>query len=641
MAFKVLTEKSAGPKPKGDNLKIYSEFEDFYTSTYSKLNYPKKISGKNLSQIISYMCIDMLTNIKNNIKLHFIEYIRRFVNSSFKDAHNDILKEYKDKEKTKMREQLLKELKIIKNDLLNDTCKCDKKYYKWLNKYRNKILPPKLDSSYQSDINNDPQKYIKYMIFMNLELEKMDKKMFQFFPLRTEIKPHYIPIDTKSLIEIFIKNDKNVYLSDIENNKHKLWEKFFYLKHNIFKKKGFVFDYRIQTDGYVTSIQFLNENNFEEEQKKKNSMKKGKQKMKELCEGLSEEEAEKKKKEYYKEKKEVQKKKRQEKKEKFKELSKEEQQKILNNKKYIEFPYLDELDEDELNDIKDSLRVYVDPGKKAILTMMDDNGNKLKYTIRQRLHETKRLKYQRLLQNYKNKNGITETESQLSSVNSKSCSWGKFKDYIKKKNKVNKQLFNKYEDIIFRKYKWYGYINKKRSEDKLLDAIEEKFGKYCKIIYGDWGVTKQMRNFVPTPMIGIKRKIHERFDIYNIDEFRTTCLNSKTETKCGNLYLPDKKGKFRKLHSVLTYKMENNRYGCANRDWNSVKNMKKITDYWLEHKTRPLKYRRDYDLDTNTLRGSNPFEDKKLQKCQVEPSPERRIEKGTIIASHKSINTKI
>ena len=77
----------------------------------------------------------------------------------------------------------------------------------------------------------------------------------------------------------------------------------------------------------------------------------------------------------------------------------------------------------------------------------------------------------------------------------------------------------------------------------------------------DWGKGKQMRNFISTPMIGLKRKLSERFKIYNLDEFRTSLLNYKNEEICKNLYLPDKKGTLRKLHSVLTYKMENNRYG--------------------------------------------------------------------------------
>jgi hypothetical protein len=67
---------------------------------------------------------------------------------------------------------------------------------------------------------------------------------------------------------------------------------------------------------------------------------------------------------------------------------------------------LDEIDEIELNIVRKALKVYVDPGKRDLVTMMDDKGITLKYSNRQRLFETKRLKYQQLLSNYKSKNTI-------------------------------------------------------------------------------------------------------------------------------------------------------------------------------------------------------------------------------------------
>ena len=44
-----------------------------------------------------------------------------------------------------------------------------------------------------------------------------------------------------------------------------------------------------------------------------------------------------------------------------------------------------------------------------------------------------------------------------------------------------------------------------------------------------------------------------RFEVYNIDEFRTSCLNYKTEEMCNNLYLPDKRNIERKMHATLTF----------------------------------------------------------------------------------------
>ena len=111
--------------------------------------------------------------------------------------------------------------------------------------------------------------------------------------------------------------------------------------------------------------------------------------------------------------------------------------------------------------------------------------------------------------------GICDIENTLSIYNSKTCDIEKFKKYIEEKNKVNNNLFNLYEDEKFRQYKWYAYINKKRCEDNMLNLIENKFGKDVKVIMGDWSIKKQMRNFISTPNLGIKRKLNERFDIFN------------------------------------------------------------------------------------------------------------------------------
>ena len=59
----------------------------------------------------------------------------------------------------------------------------------------------------------------------------------------------------------------------------------------------------------------------------------------------------------------------------------------------------------------------------------------------------------------------------------------------------------------------------------MLNKIENKYGKDIKIIIGDWSIGKQMRNFISTPNLAIKRKLNTRFEVYNIDEFRTSCLN--------------------------------------------------------------------------------------------------------------------
>lgn len=101
---------------------------------------------------------------------------------------------------------------------------------------------------------------------------------------------------------------------------------------------------------------------------------------------------------------------------------------------------------------------------------------------------------------------------------------------LKEKLKVNDAIATLYQDEKFRQYKWYSYINTKRTEDNMLNKIENKYGKDIKIIIGDWSIGKQMRIFISTPNLSIKRKLNTRFEVYNIDEFRTV-------RKCIGIFL--------------------------------------------------------------------------------------------------------
>lgn len=566
MSMKSLVKASAGPKPKGNNLALLQEFQNIGNSIFTLQD------GKNLSAILDYYATTMITAIENNIKMHFIDYIKRFVNSYFKNIYQNELqnKEFK--------KQFYKELQQVKNDIINDAeiLTCDEKYHNWLNENRYKIVPENYDTSYFYDIKVNPQKYLKHMIFMNLQLEEMNTKMFQFFPLQTHLIPRHIQIDTKSLVELLIDTDKKQYFDNIETNKEKLWNTFFKLHH----MNKYVFDYTIITDGYSVSLRFLHTDFVNEERIKKDKMKNGKKLMK----GLTDEE-----KEIKKQEKQVQQNKLKDENRKRRELEKKEKKET---KKEVlhEFPYIDEVSKDFL----DGKHLFIDPGKRSLLTMMDDDGNYFSYTNKQRIKETKRIKYSSLLKNYKDKQHITEIENTLSLFNSKTCDIKNFKEYIKEKLKVNDAIAKLYQDEKFRKYKWYSYINTKRTEDNMLNKIENKYGKDIKIIIGDWSIGKQMRNFISTPNLAIKRKLNTRFEVYNIDEFRTSCLNYKTEELCNNLYLPDKRNIERKMHSILTFKMENKRKGCINRDKNGCKNIQKVFNHYIETGERPEKYKRDY-----------------------------------------------
>lgn len=211
-------------------------------------SFMSKEDSINLSSVLqSYQTI-ILTSIENNIKLHFIEYTNRFINSYFKKLYSKEIES--DKE---FKNQLFKELNTLKKDIIDETNLSNEKYKEFLKVYRDKIIPkcPEESMSHYANLRSRPQSYIKHMIFMNIELERLECKMYQFFPLQTNVGLNNIPLDTKALIDIFVISNQNKYLKDIEGSKDFIWSEFFQINQ---KLKDYVFDYCIITDGFFLSL---------------------------------------------------------------------------------------------------------------------------------------------------------------------------------------------------------------------------------------------------------------------------------------------------------------------------------------------------------------------------------------------------
>jgi hypothetical protein len=609
-----IKDTNKGRQLLGENKTLYDFFIDFYEKQYKPLYDGNKIDGKNLSGILNYIQTEIVTAIENNIKLHFNDYINRFVNSSFKNEHNNLLNNLKGKERDELKNKLDYERRLIKNDLMNLTKTRDPKYDEWFYDWNYKILPL-LDIEYTKNyhcyLKTNPQEFLICMKRMSIQISKLGYNTFQYFPLRTTIIPKYIPLDTKSIIELFM-DDKAKYFSDIDKYKEQIWNKMFNLKNKVFFQKKYVFDYKISTDGYIVSLQFINRRNIDKRGLKKENIKKGQEKAREEYANLERskiEDLKRKKQEKNDQFKRDKIEKTHEIKEKFKKLNKKEKESIINEiklKKQVDFPYLEELTERQIENLKKKIKelkvVYNDCGKKVPVNLMDDEGNYFRYTNKEILYETKRIEYLIKIQKYKNENNISNQEAELSGYKSKSCNIEEFKEYIKKKNEINIILIKEYKEEIFRKYKWYGFINRERSEDRLIEKIKKKYGKDLIIIYGDWSVGQQMRNFISTPNNRLKRKLSKEFTIYMIDEYKTSQINYKTGKKNENLYLPDKTGTLRKIHSVLTYKMENGRLGCINRDKSATKSMKYITNYFLQTRERPKIYKRGKKEEKNNIK---------------------------------------
>ena len=122
------------------------------------------------------------------------------------------------------------------------------------------------------------------------------------------------------------------------------------------------------------------------------------------------------------------------------------------------------------------------PGKRDLFTAMKVDKKEpkqkpkiVRYSFRQYLQETKRLKYQRVIRNHK-KEKRQEEEEKLSDLNGKTVDSIKFQKYIKEKTKINKKLLPLYADLKFRRYRWYSYLERRRAEDKMIHRVKKSFG---------------------------------------------------------------------------------------------------------------------------------------------------------------------
>lgn len=549
-----------------------------YKKIYGVSDTNIKVDSKNLSYVLGQSAVTIITNIENNIKLNFTKYLRQYVNQSFKDENNKILSKidrnkqpeyYNDKKKL-----LNKQLNILKNDIINNTDECDDKYKKWKNDNIKILLPINIKNNLYDDIKTDPCKYLFNMYQMNKFLENNQLKSFQFFPLRTAYYNKYITINTQALTDIFINTDyleqintdgntnfKKIDLySKIDLFKNKLWSMFF--KFPVKSYKNYSFNHMIQTDGKSVSISYIHNDDIIKKLENTAKMTEGRKKSQIELKGKSKDErlVIKENNNKIKLEKEHKKKKNIRKiiNKKKKETELDKQNKFLKEILSEEYLYIDDLIEDnmkfdELKKIRNNLKksiedetiIYADPGKRSLLYMLGENGEYLNISNKWRLKETKRLKYNKKIQKKSeetiiDKKSIKEMNNDLTKYNSKTTDYKKFIEYTKEKLSMRNKIINEVNyNKFLQKLSWFGYINKRRNEDHMINKIKETYGKDKKklsIVIGDWSNRGKLK-FISTPNKSLKKKLKEHFEIYTIYEYLTSKLHHREEKECKNLYL--------------------------------------------------------------------------------------------------------
>lgn len=501
---------TSGRKFANKNQKLREQLNAFYEEIYKPLmKETDDISYTNLTQMIEYEATIIITGLSNHIQEHFVDMINRIVNIYYKK--NEFIELNKDK-KDLVREYL-DELRILKEDILTGENNADCKFDIFKEEIQENVIKiNKIEGSLKVMCENDPLSVFKYMIELSIYSEKLGKKhqseedknnnklvsIINAFPLRTSVIPKYVNIDTYLIVVALLNDNKQDNLKNMLSKWRNFWGTCFSMNHKVFKLKGYNFTRQISTDGVGCSILFI-------------------------------------KSEYYKDDKAM----------KMKLMSKP--------KCYKKDIYVDQLSDDEKQKLLKLKKVGIDPGKIELIEATDGETTKVKkkngkifrkthhyrYTNKQRIHETKSDIYKDKILNEKKekvikmgrgrkRKSIEEIESELSKYNSSTCIWKNFYDYLEIKLKINQILMDLYEEEIYRKYRWYGFINRQKSEQKMINDFKDKFGEPDKVVIliGDFDEKgRYMKGFPPTKGVGMRRLFKKAGynKLYLVNEYNTSC----------------------------------------------------------------------------------------------------------------------
>ena len=183
-----------------DNKIINSVYNDLYFNTYYTNSIYHEWIDKHKKLIIpkfnkNIYVKDLKDGIDNYYNI-FSKFIVKYVKDNQKLKDLIMLNNHKKKEITDVIIQYL----FSKIDIIDIT------YNDWIDENKIKIISDFNSSNpidLDKEIDNEPYKFIPYMLYMNknLELNNSDKK-YQIIPLRTNLTPKFIPISVVSLVDI-------------------------------------------------------------------------------------------------------------------------------------------------------------------------------------------------------------------------------------------------------------------------------------------------------------------------------------------------------------------------------------------------------------------------------------------------------
>lgn len=531
LIFKTIAKRdkhNRGRKFKAEGQNIKDNLKIFFDQIYKPLMFGnQKLSYANLNNLIEYEATAIVTSLSNHIQEHFDEMVNRYINIVCdKDG---LMENAKNSEEKAV---IAKRLRRIKKDILYQRNKCDSdEDLEIIQNFRDEMLRDfELDTSLMYMAKSNALDLLIVCMRMSISGEKImkervdtqkDKKIIKTkvkdngektvivknglfniincFPVRKSVIPKYIDIDISVIISSLVTEDKKYYNDNKLKESDALWKEFFDMESKVFKKKGYTFNRMISTDGVGCTILFV-----------RNDL--------------------------------------------YNATGKTMVKKMNKPKGYTDDIYVNELSDEQKARCMLKKKVGGDPGKDKLVQCSDgevelvekENGkvfrkaNTYKYTNKLRIETTKSDEYQKIREYERNNKGFfikdsdsperiitaSEAEQLLSGMNSSSCIWEHAVEYIKTKNQVNHYVQKHYEQYIYRKLKWYSYINRQKADADMVNRFKAKFGgpDECVFLIGDWEQRKQMKYKPPSKGKSVRKLFRNHgYEVYLVDEFRTSC----------------------------------------------------------------------------------------------------------------------
>jgi hypothetical protein len=252
---------------------VYKDVTEFYNEIYSRLLDKSEdfIDVVGYKSTLDYLIIEIVTNIHTNIQLKFRNHLKYYLyaffdlNAYFKNLK---LQNYSVTEISKLKSSRYKEIQQILNTFFEDDKGFIIKHIPVFNvifNEKNSLTPTELTDLKKSiqdtkdlnksndkkknlnlpttkktvmyDIQVNPQHYLLSMIKMAQFYQEKHYKHLNVLPLRRTVIPSFIRLDTQTVIERFVLENKQQYRGAgmIEMYRFEIWNQLLRINKSIFK----------------------------------------------------------------------------------------------------------------------------------------------------------------------------------------------------------------------------------------------------------------------------------------------------------------------------------------------------------------------------------------------------------------------